>query len=91
MDNRDCRRIEQAIPCVAKHATSQPSLDEVSEHIGLSPCHFQRLFKSWAGVSPKRFLQLLTAEHAKSLLRESSSVLDAALGAYASRERRFGR
>lgn len=79
MDNSDYRRIEQAISYLEEHALEQPSLDEVAEHIGLSPYHFQRLFKSWAGVSPKRFLQYLTVENAKRLLRNSTSVLDTAL------------
>ena len=79
MENPDYRRIEQAISYLEKHFFEQPSLDEVSTHIGLSPYHFQRLFKSWAGVSPKRFLQYLTIENAKKLLRESVSVLDTAL------------
>ena len=79
MDNPDYRRIEQAIAYLEEHALEQPSLDDVAEHIGLSSYHFQRLFKSWAGVSPKRFLQYLTIENAKKLLRESVSVLDTAL------------
>ncbi|HKK01705.1 MAG TPA: AraC family transcriptional regulator, partial [Desulfuromonadales bacterium] len=79
MNNQDYQRIEQAILYLEKHATKQPALEEVSRHIGLSPYHFQRLFQAWAGVSPKRFLQYLTAEHAKGLLRDSASVLDAAL------------
>lgn len=79
MDNPDYRRIEQAIVYLEEHALEQPSLDDVAEHIGLSSYHFQRLFKSWAGVSPKRFLQYLTIENAKKLLRESTSVLDTAL------------
>jgi AraC family transcriptional regulator of adaptative response/methylated-DNA-[protein]-cysteine methyltransferase len=81
MDNSDYRRIEQAIAYLVEHALEQPSLDEVAKHIGLSSYHFQRLFKSWAGVSPKRFLQYLTIENAKKLLRDSASVLDAALDA----------
>jgi AraC family transcriptional regulator of adaptative response/methylated-DNA-[protein]-cysteine methyltransferase len=79
LDNPDYRRIEQAISYLEEHALEQPSLDEVAEHVGLSSYHFQRLFKSWAGVSPKRFLQYLTIENAKKLLRESVSVLDTAL------------
>lgn len=79
MDNPDYRRIERAISYLEEHALEQPSLDEVAAYIGLSSCHFQRLFKSWAGVSPKRFLQYLTVENAKKLLRESVSVLDTAL------------
>jgi AraC family transcriptional regulator of adaptative response/methylated-DNA-[protein]-cysteine methyltransferase len=79
LDNPDYRRIEQAISYLEENASEQPSLDEVAEHVGLSSYHFQRLFKSWAGVSPKRFLQYLTIESAKKLLRESVSVLDTAL------------
>jgi len=77
MSNLDYQRIESAIRFIEAHATEQPSLDEIAEHIGLSPSHFQRLFKRWAGVSPKRFLQYLTVEHARQLLRDSASVLEA--------------
>jgi AraC family transcriptional regulator of adaptative response/methylated-DNA-[protein]-cysteine methyltransferase len=52
-------------------------LDDVARHLNLSPYHFQRLFRRWAGISPKRFLQFLTIEYAKHLLEESHSVLDA--------------
>lgn len=79
MDNPDYKRIEQAIRFLEDHAVEQPSLDDVADHIGLSSCHFQRLFKLWAGVSPKRFLQYLTIENAKKLLRDSAPVLDTAL------------
>lgn len=79
MDNTDYKRIEQAIIYLEEHVLEQPSLDDVAKHIGLSPYHFQRLFKSWAGVSPKRFLQYLTIESAKQLLRNSASILDTAL------------
>jgi AraC family transcriptional regulator of adaptative response/methylated-DNA-[protein]-cysteine methyltransferase len=46
--------------------------------VGLSPCHCQRLFRRWAGVSPKRFLQYLTAMHAGALLRGAHNLLEAA-------------
>ncbi len=55
-----------------------PALEEVAGHVGLSPWHFQRLFTRWAGLSPKRYLQALSAETAKQALREAPSVLDAA-------------
>jgi AraC family transcriptional regulator of adaptative response/methylated-DNA-[protein]-cysteine methyltransferase len=79
MDNPDYKRIEQAILFIEQQALEQPSLEEIAEHVGLSPYHFQRLFKRWAGVSPKRFLQYLTVECAKRLLRDSASVLDTSL------------
>lgn len=77
MNNPDYIRIEAAICYLEKHATDQPSLENVAGHVGLSPFHFQRLFKRWAGVSPKRFLQYLTVESAKRLLSNSASVLEA--------------
>lgn len=79
MDPSDYTRIERAIGYLEEHALEQPTLAEVADHIGLSSFHFQRLFKTWAGVSPKRFLQYLTIEHAKALLQESASILDTAL------------
>ncbi len=74
----DYQLVEKALHYLEENAANQPSLDDVAEYIGLSPYHFQRLFKRWAGVSPKRFLQYLTIEHAKVLLRKSASVLDTA-------------
>ena len=55
---------------------TQPALADVAEHVGLSEHHLQRLFTRWAGISPKRFLQFQTIESAKTLLRDSRSVLD---------------
>lgn len=72
----DYRRIREAIYFLERHAERQPELAELAEHMGLSPSHCQRLFKRWAGVSPKRFVQFLTVEHAKRLLRASTSVLE---------------
>ncbi len=78
MANRDAARVEQAIRYLDEHHRNQPSLDVVAHAVGLSPYHFQRLFKRWAGVSPKRFLQFLTIEHAKVVLAEGRSTLEAA-------------
>lgn len=74
----DYARIERAIRYLDENATRQPSLAEVARSVHLSEYHFQRLFRRWAGVSPKRFLQFLTVEHAKRLLAERRGVLDAA-------------
>jgi AraC family transcriptional regulator of adaptative response/methylated-DNA-[protein]-cysteine methyltransferase len=74
----DYGRIARAIEFLESHHTEQPTLEQVAGHLGLSPFHCQRLFRRWAGVSPKRFLQALTVEHAKSALRRGASVLDAA-------------
>jgi len=59
----------------------QPTLDQLSASVGLSPFHFQKLFKEWVGVSPKKFIQHLSLEAAKSRLRDSANVLDASLDA----------
>ena len=80
-ESEDYRRVKQAIRFIAEHRLEQPGLDEVADHLGLSPYHVQRLFTRWAGVSPKRFLQYVTLEHAKELLRGSDTVLDASYGA----------
>jgi len=74
----DYERVRSAIHFIAERAPQQPTLDEVAAHAGLSPQHFQRMFTRWAGVSPKRFLQYVSAEEAKRLLRRSVPVLDAA-------------
>ncbi|MHC4883623.1 MAG: methylated-DNA--[protein]-cysteine S-methyltransferase [Planctomycetota bacterium] len=72
----DYERIEAAIEFLSGRVQHQPSLDELAQHIGLSSFHLQRLFKRWAGVSPKRFLQHLTIDNARRRLRASQSVLD---------------
>lgn len=69
-------KVEQAIHYLAEHSYEQPDLDTVAAQAGLSPHHFQRVFKRLAGVSPKRFLQYTTLEQAKTLLRGQNSVLD---------------
>jgi AraC family transcriptional regulator, regulatory protein of adaptative response / methylated-DNA-[protein]-cysteine methyltransferase len=75
---RDYERIGRAIAYLRRHADDQPDLAAAARHVNLSEHHFQRLFTRWAGVSPKRFVQYLTVEHAKSRLAASSSVLDLA-------------
>jgi AraC family transcriptional regulator of adaptative response/methylated-DNA-[protein]-cysteine methyltransferase len=73
----DYRRIERAIRYLDAHVVDQPSLEDVAGEIGLSPFHAQRLFTRWAGISPKRFLGLLTVGHAKAALQAGESVLGA--------------
>jgi AraC family transcriptional regulator, regulatory protein of adaptative response / methylated-DNA-[protein]-cysteine methyltransferase len=73
--DEDYHRVEQAIRFIEEEALRQPSLGEVAAAAGLSEFHFQRLFSRWVGISPKRFLQFLTKEYARSLLQESRDVL----------------
>lgn len=71
--------IAAAIEFLVERYPEHPTLEEVSALAGLHPHHFQRVFKRWAGISPKRFSQYLTLEHAKHLLAQDESVLGAAL------------
>lgn len=74
----DYARIAAAIAFITSQVERQPNLDEIAAHVHLSPFHFQRLFSRWAGVTPKRYLQVLTLERAKVLLQESRPLLDVA-------------
>ncbi|MEG3940824.1 methylated-DNA--[protein]-cysteine S-methyltransferase [Microcoleus sp. S36b_A3] len=77
--SEDYHRIARAIAFMRQHHLNQPNLATVAQHIGLSEYHFQRLFTQWAGISPKRFLQYLTVEYAKSKITQTKSLLDLTL------------
>ncbi len=73
-------RIAEAIDYIKENFKMQPNLDDVAENIHLSPYHFQRMFNDWAGVSPKKFLQYISVEYAKSILKDKQATLfDAAI------------
>lgn len=71
----DYSRIEEAIQYLKANFRQRPALNDVADLVHLSPFHFQRLFKEWAGVTPKQFMQFLSAEYAKCLLKESGATL----------------
>lgn len=73
----DYTLVAEAITFLEGNYQEQPTLEELAAHLHLSPFYLQRLFTRWAGVSPKRFVQYLTANHAKALLANAHSVLDA--------------
>jgi AraC family transcriptional regulator of adaptative response/methylated-DNA-[protein]-cysteine methyltransferase len=73
---QDYDRVSRALRYLEGAAPRQPSLGELAEHVGLSDFHMQRLFTRWAGISPKRFLQVQTLSHAKAALEDARSVLD---------------
>ena len=75
----DYDRIASVIHYLDEHHAEQPDLATLAGQVGLSSFHFHRLFARWAGTTPKDFLQCLTLHHARGLLREGASVLDAAL------------
>ncbi|MEO5892270.1 MAG: methylated-DNA--[protein]-cysteine S-methyltransferase [Ferruginibacter sp.] len=74
-EKTDYSRIEEAIGFITTNFKTQPGLDEVAEKVHLSPYHFQRMFTEWAGVSPKKFLQYLTVEYAKNMLKDKQTTL----------------
>lgn len=75
MSKPDFDRIAEAIEYIETHVQDQPDLNLIAEHVHLSPFHFQRLFTEWAGVSPKKFLQYLTLQHAKQRLAADQNLL----------------
>jgi AraC family transcriptional regulator of adaptative response/methylated-DNA-[protein]-cysteine methyltransferase len=66
------QRIEKAIEYIRLNYKNQPSLNEIAEAVHLSPFHFQRLFSEWAGVSPKKFMQFISIQHAKQILKHQN-------------------
>ncbi|MBB6109950.1 AraC family transcriptional regulator, regulatory protein of adaptative response / methylated-DNA-[protein]-cysteine methyltransferase [Mucilaginibacter lappiensis] len=68
-------RIAEAINYIKLNFKHQPNLDDVAEKVHLSPFHFQRLFTDWAGISPKKFLQYLSLDYAKNLLKDKQATL----------------
>ncbi|MBT5577275.1 MAG: methylated-DNA--[protein]-cysteine S-methyltransferase [Porticoccaceae bacterium] len=69
--NSHYQRIAKAIEFISSQVDQQPSLEAIAAHLHLSPFHFQRLFSQWAGVTPKKYLQILTLARAKQLLTTS--------------------
>jgi len=78
-DSATYQKIEEAITYINQNFKQQPSLEDIAEKVHVSPFHFQRLFSDWAGVSPKKFLQFLSIDYAKSILNnKQATVFDAA-------------
>jgi AraC family transcriptional regulator of adaptative response/methylated-DNA-[protein]-cysteine methyltransferase len=74
------RRVEAKTLCsLASRYQRHPSLEEVARVAGMSPYHFQRTFRAWTGVTPKRFIQYLQLGKAKDLLIEEQSLMTTAL------------
>jgi len=73
------KRIAEAIKYIQANFKSQPDLEEIAGKVNLSPFHFQRLFSEWAGTTPKRFLQYISINYAKQLLRENQSLFSTAM------------
>jgi len=67
--HNDYLKVQRTINFIHANFKQQPSLEEIAAHVNLSPFHFQRLFTKWAGVSPKKFIQFLSLDHAKRILK----------------------
>ena len=76
---RDYDSVRRAIAFISEHWRAQPTIEAIADAAGATPDELHHLFRRWAGLTPKAFIQALTLDHAKSLLRDSASILDAAL------------
>lgn len=73
----DYQRVAKAIKYIKDHSKEQPNLDDIAKAVHLSPYHFHRLFKQWAGVTPKEFLQYISLNEAKKLLINDQTIEEA--------------
>src|ERR1700678_780365 len=71
--------VRRTIGHIRGHWREQPEIEAIAEAAGVTPSELHHLFRRWAGLTPKAFVQALTLDGAKGLLRDSVSVLDAAL------------
>ena len=76
---RDYDSVRRAIAFISEHWRAQPTIEAMADAAAVTPDELHHLFRRWAGLTPKAFMQALTLDHAKGLLRDSASVLDAAL------------
>ncbi|AVF49693.1 cysteine methyltransferase [Elizabethkingia anophelis] len=72
------QRVAEAIEYIQQHFKEQPSLEDIADNVHLSPYHFQRIFSDWAGTSPKKFLQYISLQYAKDLLKQNATLAEAA-------------
>ncbi len=69
--------VQRAIAYITQHWRGQPEIDEIAAAVSVTDTELHHLFRRWAGLTPKAFLQAITLDHARKLLRDSASVLDA--------------
>ena len=74
----DYDTVRRAIAFISEHWRSQPEIRAIAHAAGVSPGELHELFRRWAGLTPKAFLQAITLDNARQLLRQSASVLEAA-------------
>src|SRR3982751_662062 len=76
---RDYDSVRRAIAFISENWRAQPTIEAMADAAGVTPDELHHLFRRWASITPKAFMQALTLDHAKGLLRDSASILDAAL------------
>jgi len=69
-DGPDYETVRQVIELITEDYREQPSLEDIAARLNQSPTQLQKTFTRWAGLSPKAFLQAVTLDHAKRLLRQ---------------------
>jgi O-6-methylguanine DNA methyltransferase len=74
-DSINFNRVAEALEYISQNFKQQPDLEEIAAKVHVSPFHFQRIFTEWAGTTPKKFLQYISLEHAKKLLKETQATL----------------
>lgn len=70
--------VRRTLAFIDAHWRRQPSVEDMADHAGLSVGHLHHLFRRWCGLTPKDFLQAVTLDAARALLRDEATVLDAA-------------
>jgi AraC family transcriptional regulator, regulatory protein of adaptative response / methylated-DNA-[protein]-cysteine methyltransferase len=76
---QDYERVREVLSHLTDNWREQPSLEDLAKPVGLSAEELQRLFTRWAGLTPKAFLQALTLDHARVMLKNSASILETSL------------
>lgn len=75
----DYDKVRKTLSFITEHWRDQPSLEQIADHVGISAPHLHHVFRRWSGLSPKAFLQAITLDHARRLLREPVTLFDASL------------
>ncbi|MGE0231207.1 MAG: methylated-DNA--[protein]-cysteine S-methyltransferase [Flavobacteriaceae bacterium] len=78
IDPADYAAIRAAIAVITENWREQPSLERIAGEAGVDPARLQKIFRRWAGITPKQFVQAITLDHARGLLSGEASVLDTA-------------
>ena len=71
---RDYETVRRTLRAITERWRDQPALEDLAREAGVQPIQLQRVFSRWAGITPKQFLQAITLDHARDLLRRSATV-----------------